>query len=169
VDWKEKMTKSVFYLEEQLRGIRPGTLSVGFIETFKVSYHGSPTPLGQLASFNQVKGQVGKPDQILVIPFDTTIVATVANSLQAAKLNAYQANPKTVCVSVPPISGEQRIDLAKHIKKLGEETKIAIRSIRQATRKNTDKDKLDDKVIQNITDKHIERIDILVANKIKEL
>ena len=77
----------------------------------------------------------GQGDRIVITPFDPSNVPAVVKALSDAKLNAYALNPRTVCVGVPPVSGEQRAELARHVKKLGEEAKVAVRSIRQDARK----------------------------------
>jgi ribosome recycling factor len=74
-------------------------------------------------------GQQG--DRILVTPFDKGNVPAIVWALNEARLNASALNPSTVSVSVPPISGEQRAEIAGHVRKLGEDAKVAIRAIRQ--------------------------------------
>jgi ribosome recycling factor len=128
-DWKPRMHKTVRHLAEQLAGIRAGTLSVGFVETFRVSLHGNSVGIGRMAS------GTGQGDRILITPFDRANVPAVVKALSEARLNAYALNPRSVCVGVPPVSGEQRAELGRHDKKLGEEAKVAVRSIRQDARK----------------------------------
>src|SRR3954469_5582298 len=82
-DWKPRMQKAVRHLAEQLAGIRAGTLSVGFIETFRVSLHGNSVALGRMASVT------GRGDRIVVTPFDPSHVSAVVKALSEAKLNAY--------------------------------------------------------------------------------
>jgi ribosome recycling factor len=128
-DWKPRMQKTVCHLAEQLAGIRTGTISLGFIETLRVECQGSSIPIRRLGVIKQ------QGDRILVTPFYKTDVPAVVRALTEARLNAYAVNPMTVSVSVPPISGEQRVEIARHVKKLGEDAKIAIRAIRQEARK----------------------------------
>ncbi len=101
-DWKPRMHKTVRYLAEQLAGIRSGTLSIGFVETFRVSLHGNSVSIGRMASVT------GQGDRIVITPFDQADVPAVVKALSDAKLNAYALNPRAVCVGVPPVSGEQR-------------------------------------------------------------
>ena len=152
-----QFSKPIIFLQEQLAGIRPGSLSIGFVETFR--YEGKP--LRQLASVTSVK------DRIHVIPFDRSHVNGIAKALVEGKLNAYAMNPTTVCVPIPPISGEQKEEMSKHIRKLGEDAKIAVRQIRHAARKTAD-DKMD-KTIQKETDKAVAEIENMVKEKIKSL
>ncbi len=92
------MLKTVRHLAEQLSGIRAGTLSVGFVETFRVSVHGNSVAIGRMSSITC------QGDRIVVTPFDPYGVPKVVNALTDARLNAYSLDPSTVAVSVPPVS-----------------------------------------------------------------
>jgi ribosome recycling factor len=86
------------------------------------------------------------------------------------QLSVYALNPTTLCVSIPPISMEQRRKTAQHVKKLGEEAKIAIRSIRQQARKQiATSGRGSQRAIQELTDTAIAEIDRLVKAKRAEL
>src|SRR5262245_1493214 len=163
-DWKPKMQKSVRLLAEQLAGMRPGSLSVGFVETFRVRARGQSLPLAKLAAVTS------QGDRIVVRPFDPADVPSVVKALTDARLDAYALDPTTVAVSVPPISGEQRDEMARHIKKLGEEAKVAIRSIRQEARKQiAARGRGSERAVQEATDAAVTEIDRLVKAKIGEI
>ena len=163
-DWKGRMQKSVRHLAEQLSGIRAGTLSVGFVETFRVASQGQSTPIRHLATV------AGRGDRILITPFDRAHVPAIVRSLAEARLNAYALNPTTVCVGVPPISGEQRAELARHVKALGEEAKVAVRAVRQEARKQiAARGKGSERAVQEATDAAVGEIDRLVKAKTAEL
>lgn len=163
-DWKARMQKTVRHLTEQLSGIRSGTLSVGFVDTFRVPVQGNSLAMGKMASVTR------QGDRIIIMPFDTANVPSVVKALSDAKLNAYALNPRTVCVGIPPISGEQKAELAKHVKKLGEEAKIAIRSIRQEARKEiAARGRGSERVVQEATDAAVVEIDRLVVAKMDEI
>jgi ribosome recycling factor len=163
-DWKPRMHKTVRHLAEQLAGIRAGTLSVGFVETFRVSIGGNSVAIGRMASVT------GQGDRIIITPFDQANVPAVVKALSDARLNAYALDPRTVCVGVPPVSGEQRAELARHVKKLGEEAKVAVRAIRQDARKQiAARGKGSERAVQEATDAAVEEIELLVKAKTKEL
>lgn len=163
-DWKGRMQKSVRHLAEQLAGIRPGTLSIGFIETFRVAAHGQSAPLVRLASVTS------QGDRIVVTPFDPALVPAIVKALSDAKLNAYALNPRAVCVSVPPVSGEQRAEMARHVKKLGEEAKVAVRAVRQEARKLiAARGRGSERAVQEATDAAVAEIERLVKAKHAEL
>jgi ribosome recycling factor len=94
----------------------------------------------------------------------------VVKALTESRLNAYALNPSTVSVSIPPISGEQRAEIARHVKKLGEDAKIAIRAIRQEARKLIEASgRGSQRSVQDVTDEAVSEIDRLVQKKIKEV
>ena len=163
-DWKPRMQKTVRHLAGQLAGIRTGTISLGFIETVRVECQGGSVPIRHLG--------VIKPqgDRILVTPFDKAVVPAVVRALTESRLNAYALNPATVSVSVPPISGEQRGEIARHVKKMGEDAKIAIRAIRQEARKQIEVlGRGSQRGVQEATDAAVAEIDRLVKQKISEV
>jgi ribosome recycling factor len=163
-DWKQRMHKAVRHLGEQLSGIRPGSLSVGFIETFRVPVQGDSIPVRHL-------GRVMRTgDRIIITPFDQADVPAVVKALVDSKLNGYALDRTKVCVSIPPISGEQRSDIARHVKKLSEEAKVAVRAIRQDARKQiAARGRGSERVVQEATDSAIHAIEQLVKEKITGL
>jgi ribosome recycling factor len=164
IDWKQRMEKAVRHLADQLAGIRPGTLSVGFVETFRVAVQGSSMLLGRMASITR------QGDRILITPFDQTHVPAVVKCLAEARLNAYALNPRVVAVTVPPISGEQRAEIVRHVKKLGEEAKIAVRAIRQDARKQiAARGRGSERAVQAETDAAVEEIERRVKAKVSEI
>jgi ribosome recycling factor len=139
-------------------------LSVGFIETFRVSAQGATRPVVRVAAV------ASQGDRILVTPFDSAIVPAIVKAFVEARLNAYALNPRVVCVSVPPPSGEQRTELARHVKKLGEDTKIALRSIRQNARKQiAARGRGSERSVQEATDQAVAEIDRLVKAKVSDI
>jgi ribosome recycling factor len=101
-DWEDRMQMPVRHLAEAFRGIRSGTISAGFVETFRVSWQGGSATIGQMATIKR------EQERIVVTPFDRSLVPTIVRTLQEARQNAYALDPTRVCVSVPPLSGEQR-------------------------------------------------------------
>jgi ribosome recycling factor len=109
-------------------------------------------------------------DRILITPFDKADVPAVVKALGEDRLNAYALNPTTLSVSVPPISTEQRGEIARHVKKLGEEAKMAIRAIRQEARKQIEvTGRGSQRRVQEATDAAVAEIDRLVKGKIEEV
>src|SRR5262249_30012329 len=158
-DWKPRMEKTVRHLADQLAGIRPGQLSVGFIETFRVPFHGNSTPVGRMAAVAR------QADRIVITPFDPSGVPAIVKPFTSSLLNAYALNPRTVGVGLPPVSGEQRAEMARQVKTLGEESKVAVRSIRQEARKRiAARGRGSERAVQEATDAAIAEIERLVKS-----
>ncbi len=158
------MERAVRHFAEQLRGIRTGTVSVGLIQTIRVNAQGKSAPINRLGA---VKPQ---GDRILIAPFDRADVPFIVKVLVDSRLSAYALDPTTVCVSIPTLSVSQREETVRHVKKLGEESKIAIRTIRQQARKQIEiSGRGSQRVVQEATDAAIEEIERQIKAKIGEL
>jgi ribosome recycling factor len=162
--WKPKMQKVASHFAEQIRSIRSGTISVGLIQTIRVDCQGSLVPINRLGA---IKSQ---GDRILIVPFDRATVPRIVSALADSRLGAYALDPTTVCVSIPPMSVQQRQETVRHVKKLGEEAKIAIRAIRQQARKQIEvSGRGSQRAVQDATDAAIGQIEELVQAKVNEL
>jgi ribosome recycling factor len=159
------MQKAVAHLEEQLRGLRAGELSPGFVETYRVPLDGhSGTPLNRLAAVTR------QGPRIVVRPFDRAHAALIAKALADGNLNAYLVDPTTVAVAVPPLSLEQREQMTRQVRSLGEASRVAVRQIRQEVRKTiAARGHVPERAIQADTDAAIAQIDRLIETKVKEL
>jgi ribosome recycling factor len=163
-DWKPKMQKVASHFAEQIRSIRSGTISVGLIQSIRVDCQGALVPINRLGA---IKSQ---GDRILIVPFDRATVPRIVSALTDSRLGAYALDPTTVCVSIPPMSVQQRQETVRHVKKLGEEAKIAIRAIRQQARKQIEvSGRGSQRAVQEATDAAIEKIEELVQAKVNEL
>lgn len=163
-----KMESSIQTLEDSIRGIRLGTVTTAFIDTFKVSYYGQQMPIKHLAFTSSEKGLV------MVKPNDPSILGVIQKTLKEAGLNAYIFSKQAVAVSVPPICGEERERVKARVKKLGEDTKIAIRNIRKTYRKldkslTQDEQRKLEKEIQEATDDYVALVDEMVKDKMDML
>ncbi len=163
-----KADKTLQNLEESIRGIRLGMITPSFIDTFKVPYYGTETPIKHLAVTMSQNGLV------TVRPHDPAILGTIQNVLKGAGLNAYLFSKQLVAVSVPPICGEERERVKIRVKKLGEDAKVSIRNLRKSERNSgkslsEDHKRTSDKEIQEITDLYISEIDRMIADKLEML
>ena len=139
---EEKMEKSIALLADQLRGVRTGRANVGLVDSIRVSYYGSPTPLKQLANLS-----TPEPQQILIRPFDQTALGDIAKAIQASDLGLTpNSDNKVIRLNVPSLSVEQRKKLVGRVKDLAEEARVSIRNIRRDANKVADKE-LTDKVL----------------------
>ncbi|MCS7167472.1 MAG: ribosome recycling factor [Gemmatales bacterium] len=175
-DAQQRMEKAVNHLREELRTIRTGRASPALVDTIKVNYYGTPTPLKQLAAIS-----TPDPQQILIRPFDANICKDIVSAIQQSDLGLTpQSDGKVVRLNIPPMSGEQRQKLAQRVKKLCEDAKIAIRNIRRDANKrieqevknktmSEDDEERAKKKIQNLTDEEEKKAQELADKKIAEI
>src|SRR3984893_10572452 len=131
---EERMEKSVTLLADQMRGLRSGRANVGLVESIRVDYYGSLTPLKQMATLS-----TPEPQQILIRPFDPSVIGDIVKAIQTSDLGlSPNADGKVVRLNVPPLSVEQRKKLVGRVKDLAEEARIAIRNIRREGNKQAD-------------------------------
>jgi len=174
--YEEKMAKTLSVLKEDLNTVRAGRANPALLDQVSVEYYGTPTPLKQLCNI-----QVPDPRTLLVIPFDPKSVGTIEKAIQAANIGINPSNDgKNIRLVIPPLTEERRKDLTKQIKKMGEESKVAVRNLRRDVNETIKKEEkagelTEDDVkkeledIQKLTDKCIKDIDDIIANKGKEL
>jgi ribosome recycling factor len=131
LDAEERMEKAANVFRDELRGLRTGRATPALVDSIRVEYYGSPTPLKQLA-------QISTPDpqQIVIRPFDANCLKDVEKAIRSSDLGMSPSNDgKLIRLSVPPMSGEQRQKMVAHIKKKAEEAKVACRNIRRDANK----------------------------------
>src|SRR6478735_3382932 len=146
---EERMEKSVTLLSDQLRGVRTGRANVGLVESIRVDYYGSPTPLKQLANLS-----TPEPQQILIRPFDQTVIGDIVKAIQASDIGLTpNSDNKVIRLNVPSLSVEQRKKLVARVKDLAEDARIAIRNIRREANKSGDKELTD----KTMTEDDLER------------
>ena len=173
---EEKLAKSMDNLKEELNAVRAGRANPALLDRVEVEYYGMKTPLKQLAT-------VAAPDPrtLLVTPFDPKSVGDIERAILAANIGINPSNDgKNIRLVIPPLTEERRKDLTKQIKKMGEESKVAVRNLRRDVNETIKKEekagelteddvKKDLEEIQKMTDKCIKDIDDIIANKGKEL
>ena len=141
LDAEDRMDKAIEHLKGELRGIRTGRASTALIEYIKVDYYGAPTDLKSLAALS-----IPEPTQILIKPFDATAVSEIKKAIEASDLGLNpQVEAKQIRINVPSLSTDRRKQLVGHARKVGEETKVALRNVRRDANKHADHLK-DDKV-----------------------
>ncbi len=173
---EEKMEKALVALERDFGKLRTGRASTSLIDSVKVDYYGTPTPISQIAS-------VAVPDSrsITIQPWDRGSFTLIEKAIQKSDLGLNPINDgKLIRISIPPLTEERRKDLVKVARKYGEETKVAIRNVRRDANdalKKLEKDKVhsEDEVkkaqegIQKLTDGYIAKVDQKCQAKEKEI
>ena len=178
LDCEEHMEKSLEHLKHELRGVRTGRASPALVEYLKIDYYGSMTDLKALAAIS-----VPEPNQLLIKPFDAGSVAAIKHAIETSGLGLNpMVEAKQVRLIIPALSAERRKQLATHVKKLGEEQKVAIRNVRRDANKHADglanqtgKHFPEDEIktlheeIQKLLKKYEDEVDKKVDEKTKEI
>lgn len=175
-EFTKKMEKTLNVLKEELGSIRAGRANPRLLDKLTVNYYGTPTPINQLANI-----QVPEARQIVIQPWDNKILNDIVKAIQMSDLGINPNNDgKVIRLVFPPLTEERRLDLTKEVKKLGENSKVAIRQIRrdavesykksEKAKEITEDDlKVAEKDIQKFTDEYIDKIDKTVEVKIQEI
>ena len=142
---EDRMEKTLALLSDQLRGVRTGRASVGLIDSIRVEYYGSPTPMKQLANLS-----TPEPQQILIRPFDPSVVGDIVKAIQASDIGLTpNSDGKSVRLNVPSLSVEQRKKLVGRVKDLAEEARVSIRNIRREANKEADGEQADKRMTED--------------------
>ncbi|MDD3237797.1 MAG: ribosome recycling factor [Candidatus Gastranaerophilales bacterium] len=173
---QEKMEKSINQLKKELAGIRTGRANPMILDKVVVDYYGVPTQLRQMS---QVSVQEGTT--LVISPFDKSIMKDIEKALIKAELGITPNSDGSVLRLVfPPLTADRRKELSKDVKKIGEESKVAVRNVRRdmtddlkkaEKEENLPEDAVKDnqEKIQKLTDKFIKNIEDLVLEKEKEV
>lgn len=175
-DCKDRMEKATEVFKNELKGLRTGRASPALLDAIRVEYYGSPTPIKQLAAVS-----TPDPQQIMIKPFDAAAIKDIEKAIRASDLGlAPNSDGKVIRLTIPPMSGEQRTKMAKKIKELAENAKIACRNVRRDGNKHLEQAEKDKKITEDDRDKGVEevqkllksyegQIDQLAAAKSKEI
>jgi len=173
---EETMKHSIEHLQQELGGIRTGKANPALLDSIKVNYFGQQVPLKQVAS-------IAAPDArlITVQPWDRSIVGDIEKAILASELGLNpQSDGVVIRLPIPQLTQERRRDLAKVVKRLGEDTKITIRNIRRDANERIRKLEKEHEIgedamranqedVQKLTDRYIVKVDEVVSTKEKEI
>jgi len=173
---ERKMERSIEALRKDLSRIRTGRASLALLDGISVDYYGTATALNQMATLAVPESRL-----ITIQPWDKTQIGPIEKAIQRSDLGLTPTNDGTLIrLSIPPLTADRRKDLVKQVKKVGEESKIALRNVRRDGNdmlKSLEKDKLvseDDwrrgqDQVQKITDRYIAQIDEILHSKEHEV
>lgn len=154
LDAEDRMEKAVDHLQSSLSGIRTGRANPGLVDSIRVDYYGSPTPMKQIANVS-----VPEPQLILIRPFDMSSLEAISKAIQASDLGMSPNNDgRVIRLNVPPLSGERRKQLTGRIKELAEEARVAIRNVRRDANKHADQAEKDKLISEDVRDQTKDRI-----------
>ena len=173
---QEKMEKTINNFAERLSEIRAGRANPAILNKVKIDYYGTPTPINQMAGISVPEARL-----IVIQPWDVSVLKDIEKAILASDIGINPNNDgKVIRLAFPELNEERRKEIVKNIKKMAEESKIAVRSIRrdgieEFKKKQKDSEITEDELrmaeeeIQKITDKKIAEIDTLLDNKEKEV
>jgi ribosome recycling factor len=176
LDTEERMEKAVKVFGDELRGLRTGRATPALVDSLRVEYYGSPTPIKQLANIT-----TPDPQQIVIKPFDPSILKEIEKAIRSSDLGMAPNNDgKIIRMQVPPMSGEQRQKLVTRIKKSAEDARVSCRNIRRDGNKDFDvaeksKEMTEDdrdqgkEQVQALLKTYEEKINDLAEKKTKEI
>lgn len=173
--FEDKMKKSYHNLIEELGTVRAGRANPHVLDKIKVDYYGTPTSLQQVANVS-----VPEPRMIQIQPWEASLVKEIEKAINMSDLGINPTNDgKVIRLVFPELTEERRKELAKDVKKKGEEAKVAVRNIRRdgnvafkklkGTEISEDEIKDLEDELQKITDKYIAQVDKMVEAKSKEI
>ena len=172
---EDSMQKAVEHLDHELTHIRAGKANPKLVDNVMVEYYGTMTPLPQVAN-------ISTPDAktIAIQPWEKGLIKDIEKAIMTANLGFNpDNNGEMIRINIPPLTEDRRRDLVKQAKHEAEEAKISIRSVRRDSNDtlkklikeglSEDLEKDAEAVVQKLTDKYIQKIDELTADKEKEI
>jgi ribosome recycling factor len=171
-----RMGKALEDFRVELAGLRTGRASTALLEHIKVEYYGTPTPLNQLATLG-----VPEPSQLTVQPWDPTLLPSIDKAIRSSDLGLNPVNDgKILRVPIPPLTEERRRELVKHLHKVLENHRTAVRNIRRDSNEELKKLLKDKEIsedeekraldeVQKLTDEYVGKLEALEAAKEKEI
>jgi ribosome recycling factor len=175
-DTSARMERSIEAYRKELGKVRTGRASFSLLDGVKVDYYGTPTPLQQVGTLSVPESRL-----ITVTPWDTKMIGPIEKAIQGSGLGLNPSSDgKTVRIPIPPLTEERRRELAKVVRKMAEDARVAVRNVRrEAIEKLKDREKKkeisEDVVkrgqerIQKETDAHVKKIDEILKSKEQEI
>ncbi len=173
---KDKMEKAVVALKNELSKLRTGRATPALVEHIRVDYYGTPTPLNQMAQVS-----IPDPKTIQIASWDQSAIPLIEKSIIAANIGLNpQVDGKVIRLNVPPLTEDRRKDIAKTVKKIGEDTKVIVRNLRRDANEkikgqekdkalSEDQSKKAQEAIQKLTDTFVGEVDKIVDAKTKDV
>jgi ribosome recycling factor len=171
----EAMQKAISHLESELIKVRAGKATPNIVDGIVIDYYGTPTPINQAANVS-----VADARTLTIQPWEKNMLQPIERAIIAANIGLNPQNDGNIIrLFLPPLTEERRRELVKRAQNEGEQSKVAIRSIRREAMeqiKKLQKNGLSEDVtkdaessIQELTDRHINLVDKHLATKEKEI
>ncbi len=173
---KTKMEKTVADLQSDVASLRTGRANVSMLDSVKVDYYGTPTPLNQVANMS-----VPEPGMIAIQPWDSSMIGPIEKAIRTAELGFNPANDgKLIRIPIPPLNEERRKEIVKRLHGIAEQHRVALRNERRdgneklkkmlkdkAISEDDERRALDE--IQKLTDANMAKVDTIAKAKEKDI
>ena len=171
-DAERKMDQAVVHTIQEFGGIRTGRANPGLLNRITVDYYGTQTPLQQIAGFSVPEARL-----LVIQPYDKTAIPAIERAIQEGDLGLNPSNDGNVIrLAFPSLTEERRRDLIRLVRNLAEDGRVAIRNVRRHSKDHLESEGISEddirraeKLLQTMTDKHIERLDEILLTKEEEL
>lgn len=173
---KSHMEKSLESLRRDFSTLRSGKVSTSILDNIRINYYDTPTPLNQVGSVIAQDAST-----IIITPWEKSLLKDIEKAIQEANIGV-NPNVDSECIKLffPPMTQEQRKDIAKEAKAMGEKAKVAVRNIRQDGNNHIKKLEKDKQItedvskkaqddVQKLTDEFVKKIDEMVRHKEEEV
>ena len=172
----DRMKKTTSSLENELKRVRTGRASLSIFDGIRVDYYGTPTPLAQMASLSIPESRL-----IMIQPWDVSVIKEIEKAILKSDLGLTPSSDgKIIRISIPPLTEDRRKEIAKIVRKMCEDHKVAVRNIRRDAnellkgfKKEGDISEDDafkaQEQVQGMTDEYIKAIDKIYTEKEKEI
>ncbi len=172
---EERMKKALVNLSTELKTVRSGRANPQMLDRVEVDYYGTPTPLKSLANISTPDGR-----SLVVQPYDKASIKAIEQAIHKSDLGfTPNTDGNVIRIAIPVLTEERRKEMTKTVKKIGEESRIAVRNIRRdndqelkklkGSQISEDEIKSKEEALQKITDKYIKEIDKSVHDKEQDL
>ena len=172
---EERMKKALVSLANELKTVRSGRANPQMLDRIEVDYYGTPTPLKGLANISTPDGR-----SLLIQPYDKAALKSIEQAIHKSDLGfTPNSDGSVIRISIPVLTEDRRKEMTKTVKKIGEESRVAVRNIRRdndqdlkklkGTAISEDEIKSKEETLQKLTDKYIKEVDKAVHDKEQEL
>ena len=174
--YEERMEKTISHLQTDLQAVRAGRANPHVLDKIRVDYYGSPTPIQQVANVSVPEARI-----IQIAPWEQQMIKEISRAINASDIGINPTNDgQTIRLVFPELTGERRKQLSKDVKKMGEDSKVALRNIRRdgndSFKKLKKTEDLSEDVVEELqdelqksTEKYIKKIDKMIEDKTKEI
>lgn len=162
---KLRMEKAVEDFRKELATLRTGRANVALLDHIRVDYHGTPMPVNQLGTLS-----VPEPTMIVIAPWDPSALVLIDKAIRTSDLGLNPTNDgKVIRVPIPPLTEERRKDLVKHLHKVLENHRTAVRNIRRDVKEGVDKLQKEKKISEDESKRAHEELDKLTHSETKKI